>query len=94
MNKLFTIIFLFVSVQLFASEKHDDASSKAIATVGSVKVSPDFVKPDMAVLNKGVKGSVPARSVVQMPSLRKQSKRYRPASAPGLQKKINWVFAY
>jgi len=93
MNKLFTIIFLLVSVQLYASEKRDKTSPEMIATVGSVKVSPDFVKPRMEKLNRVVADSLLARPV-QVPSMRKQSKRYRPASAPGLQKKLNWVFAY
>lgn len=94
MNKLFTIIFLLVSLQLCASEKRDKTDTEMIATVGSVKVSPDFVKPKMENLNRALADSLSARPVVQVPSLRKQSKRYRPASTPGLQKKLNWVFAY
>lgn len=93
MNRLFTILFLLISLQLSASEKRGNGD-REIATVASVKVSPDFVKPRMESLNRAVADSVFARPVVQVPSLRKQSKRYRPASAPGLQKKLNWVFAY
>lgn len=90
MNKLFTILLLLVSLQLKAADK----TSPEIAAVGSVKVSPDFVKPKMEKLNRAVADSALARPVAEVPSIRKQSKRYRPASAPGLQKKLNWVFAY
>lgn len=94
MNKLFTIIFLFISLQISASEKHSKTDGEMIKTVASVKLSPDFVKPRMENLNKVVVDRRLAPTAVQVPSLRKQSKRYRQASAPGLQKKINWVFAY
>ncbi|WP_407428291.1 hypothetical protein [Arcticibacter sp.] len=94
MNRLFTILFLLVSLSLSASEERDKVNPETIETIGSVKVSPTFVKPKWENLNRGLADSVLTRPVVQVPSMRKQSKRYRPASAPGLQKKLNWVFAY
>lgn len=94
MNKLFTILFLLTSLQLNASGKADKTVPETIAAVGSVKVSPDFAKPKMEKLNKAVVDSLLARPASEVSSIRKHSKRYRPASAPGLQKKLSWVFAY
>lgn len=94
MNKLFTIVFLVVSMQINAAEKSSKPRPEMIATVAAVRVSPEFVKPRMENLTKEAVDSRLARTVVQVPALRKQSKRYRPVSTPGLQKKINWVFAY
>lgn len=94
MNKLFTIVFLLISTQIIAAEKSDKTSREMIATVGAVTVSPNLVKPKMENLSMEAVGSRLARTVVQVPAIRKQSKRYRPVSTPGLQKKINWVFAY
>lgn len=94
MNKLLTILFLLVSLQLKATGKANRPSPEMIPVLGSVKVSPNFVKPKMEKLDRAVADSVLARHVAEVPAIRKQSKRYRPASAPGLHKKLNWVFAY
>jgi len=87
-------MFLLVSLQLCASEKRDKTVPAVIATLGSVPVSPDFIKPRMEKLNKAVLNRRIDQPVIQAPSSRKHSKRYRPASTAGLQKKLNWVFAY
>jgi len=93
MNKLFTLILLLASFHISATEKGTKTSREALAAVDYVKVSPAFTKPKMD-LNKVALDSLFARPVVQVQSLRKQTKRYRPVSAPGLQTKLNWVFAY
>ncbi|MGV3705875.1 MAG: hypothetical protein ACO1NU_10920 [Arcticibacter sp.] len=93
MNKLFTLILLLVSFHIHAAEKGAKSTRKPLATVEYVTISPAFTKPEMN-LNKIVLDSLFARPVVQVQSLRKQTKRYRPVSAPGLQTKLNWVFAY
>lgn len=94
MNKLFTLILLLVSLHITATEKAGKTPRASIQKLGSVNVHPAFVKPRMENLDKAVLDSLFSRPVVQVQSLRKQSKRYRPASGPGLQTRLNWVFAY
>lgn len=94
MKKLSTIILLLITLQVNAADKGNKVSRKAIPAVGTVLVSQAFVKPEMEKLNKIAIDSLLARPVIHVPSLRKQTKRYRPASAPALQAKLNWVFAY
>lgn len=94
MNKLFTILFLLISTQISAAEKSDKTRREMIATVGAVTVSPNLIKPKMENLSIEAVDSRLSKTVTHIPAIRKQSKRYRPVSTPGLQKKMNWVFAY